>query len=222
MPSNHPDDKWFIRVTESWDVLEAAITKLKAWEDLQFAIVGFHKGDKTHKEHVHIVLQLTKTLQKQSLVHRLKNVFGALTASSHSCKPWDGSDNAISYLYHDKHGKVEYHKVEMTEERLAAIMKVAEEKAPKNTLTFQQKGKKSNLEFVLERIALEKEAWSMTKIAKFIANEMAEGRWTNRGKHQMAAIVEEIWLRQTWIGMDPREKEAAKESVAMNWVRLLV
>jgi len=226
MPSNQYDINWFIRVTQPWADLqksEGPLEKLKAWKDLEFAIIAFHVGDKTFKEHVHVVFRLTSPLQKQSINHRVKAVFGEMSKDEFSVKQWDGSDDVISYLYHDKKAVVEYHKMVMAEDRLAAILKVTAEKTPKNGLTFKQKGlKKLNIESVLERIALGREAWSMTQIAKTIATEMSEGRWPNRGKHQMAAQVEEIWLRQKWIDMDPEEKKAAIESVAVNWVRLLV
>lgn len=71
------------------------------WVDCMRLLVVTHVGDKTEKEHCHFVVELSSNLQKQSLLARIKVVYGVSGNEQLSAKPWDGNSDACSYLFHD-------------------------------------------------------------------------------------------------------------------------
>ena len=91
--------------------------------DYDSSVIGYHVGKKTGKPHAHIALVMKSTVQKQSIDHRMKLIFG-VKGSDYSSKIWDGAHKVISYLHHDVGGKVEYN-MEFTDVEKAAILQVS-------------------------------------------------------------------------------------------------
>jgi len=107
MPSQASGSHWFIRITGPHEFIETKLKLMKEWIDIKRMAIGYHIGNKTGKEHIHIALELLKAIQQQSINKRIKTLFN-VTGSDYSSKLWDGSNKVLSYLYHDEKGKVEY------------------------------------------------------------------------------------------------------------------
>lgn len=100
MPSVVRSEKWFVRITLPHTILQEKTATVLGWVDLTSMLFIGHTGDKTEKEHGHMLLHLSTSLQKQSLDARLKAVFG-VKGADYLSKSWDGADAAGGYMFHD-------------------------------------------------------------------------------------------------------------------------
>lgn len=194
MPSDAKSRQWFIRITDGWKSIEEKVKTLQTWLDLEYYAIGYHTGSKSKKEHAHIAVSLHKVLQKQSLDTRFKKLFN-VKGPNYSSKLWDGSDKVLSYLYHDKSGKIELFKLELSDDRQEKI---------KNTVelytdivkTAKEKSSKKIVDNVLEEIKESGKKWTEPMIAEHIYQAISVGKYHNPGIFQMERYVEEIMLRQ--------------------------
>lgn len=198
MPSDAKSMNWFVRITAPWLMLEPKVNEVKSWIDVSGVAVGYHIGGKTKKEHVHLAISMCKELQKQSIDVRFKKLFG-VKGADYSSKIWDGSDKVLSYLYHDPKGKIEYHKMELSAERLDAIKKTADVYSD-IVKTAKDKASTRIPDQCLEAIKASGEEWTDRKIAKFIISGIAQGKWYNPGMFQIEKYVQEVALRQNPTG----------------------
>jgi len=183
--------KWAIRVTAPWDHIKTKVEVLRSWIDHQHSAVGYHIGTKTDKPHAHIVLNLLKGLQKQSLDVRVKQLFG-VKGSDYSSKIWDGNHKALSYLYHDKGGEVDM-KIPMTPDELAHVQALVE---VYKEMVNDKKQKASTR--MVDKILLEiqnKGPQTELQIYERIFTGVSEGEWYNPA-FNLRKYVEEILLRQ--------------------------
>lgn len=155
--------------------------------------IGFHTGSKTKKEHIHIALELIKSVQQQSINKRIKKLF-EVSGSDYASKVWDGSHKVLSYLYHDEKGKVEFFKMELTDDEKSEIMRTHE---VYKEIVQTAKAKASTR--IPERILLEIEesgrVWTMAEIIRRILEGVNKDEWYPPGMH-MERIVQEIRIKQ--------------------------
>lgn len=149
---------WFVRITAPHSHCETKLKEMCEWIDLSGYAVGYHVGAKTAKPHIHLVITMLKTLQRQSLDVRLKKLF-EVKGSDYSSKVWDGNHKALSYLYHDVAGKVEYFRMTLSPEELAAVKHTAD--------TYRE-------------IVTEAKTKASTRIPDRILEEMGGDVWTER------------------------------------------
>lgn len=184
-------DKWFIRITSPWTLLESKVAEMKGWIDVVSMATAYHVGAKTEKEHVHIVLTMSKDLQKQSIAERIKKTFGVKGNGMLSIKVWDGDLKVYAYLRHDEKGKIDYYKLTFSEE---------EEKAIQSTnLIFKdivKNAKEKATTRIPDRILEEMggERWTRTKIIRRILEGVKRSEWYPPGP-RMEAIVQEVWIK---------------------------
>lgn len=194
MPQTNKSDKWFIRITAPWSHIETKVLEIQGWIDVKGYAIGYHIGNRTGKAHAHIALEMAKELQQQSINARIKKAFD-VEKGNFATKVWDGSHKVLSYLYHDKEGKVEFHKMELTPEQLAAIKQLAE---VYEGIVIDAKEKASTRipDKVLEAIAESGKTWGPREIVHYIYSEVRKGTWYSPGP-MMTRYVEEILVRQT-------------------------
>lgn len=184
--------KWFVRITAPWEHLEAKYKLVREWIDYDSSAIGYHIGSKTGKAHAHIVLKLKSELQKQSIDTRFKKLFD-VKGSDYSSKLWDGSKKALSYLYHDKAGKVEIDMVLSDDEKkeIDSLVTVYDEVVT----TAKAKASYKCVDCVLEAIKESGELWDVRKIVRYIFSGVREGRWHPPGS-MMERYVDEIRIKQ--------------------------
>lgn len=185
------NDKWFIRVTSPWTLLEPKVKEMKEWIDISGMAIAYHKGEKTEKEHIHIVLTMLKQLQRQSIAERIKKLFGVKGNEQVSIKSWDGNLKVFSYIRHDTSHPIDYFKMKLTEAQEQYI---------------------SSLELIYLDIKTDAKDKASTRIPDRILTEMDGERWTPKQIIQriilgvknkewyppgprMESIFQEIWIR---------------------------
>lgn len=193
MPSTKESAKWFIRVTGPHEHLTIKLNGVKEWIDLKRMAIGYHTGNRTGKEHIHIALELLKEVQQQTINKRMKKTFG-VAGSDYSSKTWDGSNKAISYLYHDEKGRVDFFKMELTEEEKVEIQRT-HEVYKEIVQTAKAKASTRIPERILEEIKESGEVWTMRKIITRILEGVNKSEWYPPGP-QMERIVQEIRIKQ--------------------------
>lgn len=184
--------KWFIRVTAPWEHIEQKYKLVREWIDYQSSAIGYHIGTKTGKAHCHIVLQLASDLQKQSLDVRVKHLFD-VKGHDYSSKLWDGNKKTLSYLYHDKAGKVEVHMPLSDDEKkeVENLVVVYDE----IVTTAKAKASYKCVDVVLEAIKDSGKYWNSRDICHYIFSGVREGKWHPPGS-MMERYVDEIRIKQ--------------------------
>lgn len=185
--------KWYIRITAPWEHLEAKYKLVREWVDHVSSAIGYHIGNKTGKPHCHIALELKTILQKQSLDTRMKKLFG-VKGSDYGSKPWDGDKKALSYLYHDKVGKVEVN-IPLTDEELLEIKNLVVV-YDQIVTTAKQKASFKCVEVVLDAIKESGRTWSTREISRYIFSGVRAGKWHPVGYFQMEKYIDEIRIKQ--------------------------
>lgn len=192
MGKSDKSTKWCIRVTAPWEHCEIKYKAIREWIDHRSSAIGYHIGGKTGKAHCHIVIEMSAELQKQSLDVRVKKLFD-VKGADYSSKIWDGNKKALSYLYHDKSGKVEIN-MEMTDEEKKEVENLV---VVYDEIVTTAKGKASYkcVDVVLEAIKESGETWEARKIARYIFSGVREGKWHPPGS-MMERYVDEILIKQ--------------------------
>lgn len=193
MPGVKESDKWFIRITAPHTLIRPKVNELKEQIDIKRMAIGFHIGNRTGKEHIHIALEMLTTLQQQSINKRMRKLFG-VSGADYSSKIWDGSHKVLSYLYHDEKGSVEYHKMDLTPAELEEIMKTRDVYKDIVT-TAKQKAATRIPERILEEIKESGSPWTMRQIIKRIFIGVNKDEWYPPGS-QMERYVQEILIKQ--------------------------
>lgn len=184
--------RWAVRVTAPWEHIELKYKTMREWIDYNSSCIGYHIGSKTKKAHAHIVLVLKSELQKQSVDTRMKKLFD-VKGSDYSSKPWDGDKKAISYLYHDKAGKVDIH-MDMSEEEKTEISNLVH---VYNDIVTTAKAKASYkcVDCILEEIKESSRCWKAREIVRRILMGVREGKWHPPGP-MLERYVDEVLIKQ--------------------------
>jgi len=167
---------------------------LQTWLDLEYYAIGYHTGSKSKKEHAHIAVSLQKVLQKQSLDTRFKKLFN-VKGPNYSSKLWDGSDKVLSYLYHDKAGKVDMG-IPLTDEERKEVENLV---TVYNEIVTTAKNKASNklLDIVLDAIKESGEKWSERRIIEYIIIRIRSGHSYSMPQIKLECMLQDIMLRQS-------------------------
>lgn len=184
--------RWAVRITAPWEHIELKYKTVLGWIDYNSSCIGYHIGTKTKKQHAHIVLDLKTELQKQSIDTRLKTLFG-VKGSDYSSKLWDGNKKAISYLYHDKAGKVDIN-MDMSEEEKSEVQNLV---TVYNEIVTTAKAKASykSVDVILEEIKESSRLWKPREIVRRILMGVREGKWHPPGS-MLERYVDEILIKQ--------------------------
>jgi len=193
MPSTKESTQWFIRITAPHSHLEIKIKELKSCIDVNRMAIGYHIGDKTKKEHVHIAIEFIKVLQQQSVNKRIKKLF-EVSGADYSSKIWDGSHKVLSYLYHDEKGRVEFWKMELSPDQMSDIQRT-HEVYKEIVTTAKAKASTRIPERILSEIEESGRVWTMREIITRILKGVKDNEWYPPGI-QMERIVQEIRIKQ--------------------------
>lgn len=197
MPTgNIVSQTWFVRVTLPHVAFKTLLdqNQISFVDHVRFLVVT-HVGEKTEKEHVHILLELSSALQKQTVDKRYKRIFG-VSGADYSSKPWDGDmgAGAGSYLFHDPTATV-LHCKGFSEEQIdnfkrlnADIQKVVE--------VNKQRASGRCVERVLKEIADSNREWTRKEVARKLLTDIREGVMYEPGDYVLRRYIEEIYTKQ--------------------------
>jgi len=200
---------WFIRITaphmdiaeqlyrgaraDGWPSLSTDIS-WQFCDHIRFLVVA-HVGEKTEKEHVHCLVELSEPKQKQTVDKRCKRIFG-VSGPNYSSKVWDGDmgSGAGSYLFHDakarvllKHGFTD-EQIEEFQRLNAEVQKVVE--------VNKQRASGRCVERILSLIVDSGRMWTKDEIAMKLLTDIKEGVMYEPGDYVLKRYLEEIYLKQ--------------------------
>lgn len=154
-----------------------------------------HVGEKTEKEHVHCIIELSKTLQKQSIDVRIKSVFG-VSGADYSSKPWDGNmeHGAGSYMYHDTSATEIYNKgfTDNDIKQFRACNQQIQEVVEEN----KSRASGRCVERTLKLIEESNRNWTRREILYQLLSDIREDKMYECGDFVMNKYMEEIYMKQ--------------------------
>lgn len=101
MSKSEKSDRWAVRVDGEEDFLRECCKKFSEREEVETFLATFHVGKSKENTHCHFCVKNNKIIQKQTFALKVKEVFNVASKSDYSVKIWDGSDKALSYLFHE-------------------------------------------------------------------------------------------------------------------------
>lgn len=190
-------DKWFVRVDGRESFLRQKCGELSSWIDVQVCHGVFHAGKSKENPHVHIIIMMLSTLQKQSFDVRIKKLFEITQRSEYSTKAWDGAygEGAGSYLYHEgddspvlcSKGLTELHVNGFKEANASVQRVVAINKEKANTKLID-----------LAMVEFHETEWSYAMeedIFTYMLNRIKKGDNYHPGDFRLKTFVQEVHLR---------------------------
>lgn len=189
MPQVDRSDKWFVRITLPHLILKEKVAQL-LWVDVVKLLVVTHVGDKTEKEHCHFVVEMSSNLQKQSLLHRVKKIYGVTGNEQLSAKPWDGNTDACSYLFHDPVAEI-IHNKGYTDEDITAY-RIRNESVQKIVAENKKRASGRCVDRALKAIADGELTRDSVKIAMYLFKLIRDGEMYEPGDFLIKRYVEEI------------------------------
>lgn len=198
MPNHEKSRFWAFRITAPWEYIESKVPVMMGWFDYERHAIGYHNGARSGNAHAHIVLELKGELQKQSFDVRAKKAFLGEEAKGnkvYSSKIWDKSLKAVSYLFHDKGGKVDVSHMKLTAQDVNEVSKLDE---LYTEIKEDGKARASNkmVDKILAEIAISKHAWDDRRILHRIYAGVSLQEWHSPGDSKIMQYLDDIMLRQ--------------------------
>lgn len=204
MPNQNRSYQWFFRVTKSHESLLADhsknllpllpyVTIMHQWIDLKSCLAVLHKGDKNENEHAHFCITLTSELQKQSLDNRIKKLYN-VSGANYSSKSWDGSDSALSYMFHEPEATIYINKG-YTDDDIARY-KELNAKVQAVVAINNARASGRQVDKILELIKESGGQWTPKEICAEFIRRVHTGEMYYCGDYQLKKYIEEVIIRQ--------------------------
>jgi len=197
MPTGNIVSKlWFIRVTIRWLEFKTRYEgETLSFLDHVRLIAVSHLGQKTEKEHVHLLVELSNPLQKQTVDKRYKRVF-AVSGADYSSKLWDGDmgAGAGSYLFHDPLAEIVINKG-FTDEQIETFRKLNAD-IQKVVEVNKQRASGRCVERILKQISESDREWTRNEIARQLLTDIKNGVMYEPGDYVLRRYIEEIYSKQ--------------------------
>lgn len=226
MPQMTRSTQWFWRVTiphatfrTVWNTIwnnGVERNELIGWGVVRMLAVG-HVGDKTEKEHVHVIMETEMSRQQQSINARIKTAFG-VKGAQYSTKIWDGrmGIGAGSYLFHDPQHVILFNhnftdeEIETFKTSAAQVAEIVEEK--------KSKASGRCVERVLADIKIGGRPWTRKEILTRLCDDIKNGVMYEPGDFVLKKYAEEIYMKQI---EDPKKWEEYRNYRVANllWCR---
>lgn len=198
MPQLERSNKWFVRVTLPHVILKEKIGSIM-WVDVTRILALTHVGEKSESEHMHFVVELTSELQKQSMLARVKAIYGVSGNEQLSAKAWDGDTDACSYLFHDADAQVILNKGFSEEDlnrfrtRNEEVRKIVEENKKRASIRCVDRA--------VQAISAGELTRDYKPITMFILKLIRAGEMYEPGDFQLKKYVEEIMSKSAGGGL---------------------
>jgi len=195
MPLTKVSTNWFIRITQPHEFIKIQLKDITTWSNVERVLVVSHVGEKTKKQHVHILLTLTKELQQQSVNVIFKKLFTETRCLS--IKTWDGlttGQSALSYLWHDTSAEILFSKgfdddtIESSKVVCAGVVEEVNRR--------KQRAPGHCVSKILDEIIASKRIWNEEQIAMRILKLIRDGEMYEPGDFLIQRYVNEIYSKQ--------------------------
>jgi len=190
MPNIKASNSFFCRISYQHAELEGPLNALAAWVDMAKVIVATHKGDTKENEHVHMCVELTTTIQKQSFDVRLKKLFNLAGGNKDfSTKVWDKSLDACSYLFHEPDAQVVLNRGHTDED--IALYKRMNERVQTIVKQNKEAGANKSINRIIELVGVD---CTHDAILHAIHDDVRAGKMYHPG-FRLVAMVEEVYIK---------------------------
>ena len=190
MPNIKSSNRFFVRISYQHSELQEPISALAAWVDMAKILVATHLGEKKNHEHIHMVVELTKTIQKQSFDVRLKKLFNLAGGNKDfSTTIWDGSLDACSYLFHEETAVVILNRGHSDED--IALYRRMNERVQEVIKLNKEAGANKSINRIIELVGVD---CTHDDILHAIYDDVRAGKMYHPG-FRLVAMVEEIHIK---------------------------
>jgi len=190
MPNIRASNSFFCRISYQHSELEGPMNALAAWVDMAKVIVATHKGDTKENEHVHMCIELTTTIQKQSFDVRLKKLFNLAGGNKDfSTKVWDKSLDACSYLFHEPDAQVVLNRGHTDDD--IALYKRMNERVQTIVKQNKEAGANKSINRIIELVGVD---CTHDAILHAIHDDVRAGKMYHPG-FRLVAMVEEVYIK---------------------------
>jgi len=210
MPNIRASNSYFCRISYQHAELEGPLNALAAWVDMAKVIVATHKGEKQFvkddkgefvkddngnkqeiwNEHIHMCVELTTTIQKQSFDVRLKKLFNLAGGNKDfSSKVWDKSLDACSYLFHEPDAQVVLNRGHTDED--IALYKRMNERVQTIVKQNKEAGANKSINRIIELVGVD---CTHDAILHAIHDDVRAGKMYHPG-FRLVAMVEEVYIK---------------------------
>lgn len=200
MPLTKVSEDWFVRITQPHEFVKIQLSSILTWSSVKRVLVVSHVGEKTKKQHVHLLLSVVRPLQQQTVSVMFKKFF--LEPRCISVKQWDGKcegESALSYLWHDTSAQILFNKgfdddiINASKQVCADVVNVVNER--------KQRSPGHCVSKILDEIIKSKRVWNEQQICMRILNMIRDGQMYEPGDFMITRYVNEIYSKQ------PQERE---------------
>jgi len=203
MPSVARSNKWFFRVTVPHEFAVAQKNRLLEWIDLKTLLVATHVGDKNENPHIHGVVELTSTLQKQSFDVRVKQIYGVKGNEFYSSKQWDGADGACSYLFHEETAQIIINRG-YSEQDIERFKKLNDD-VQKVVALNKDRASHRHVDKIIQKMNESGKKWTRMEILEEFVKRIRDGEMYDPGDYMLKRYIEELMIKQI---MEEREMTA--------------
>lgn len=190
MPNIKASNSFFCRISYQHAELEGPLNALAAWVDMARVIVATHKGDTKENEHIHMCVELTTTIQKQSFDVRLKKLFNLAGGNKDfSTKVWDKSLDACSYLFHELDAQVVLNRGHTDDD--IALYKRMNERVQAIVKQNKEAGANKSINRIIELVGVD---CTHDQILHAIHDDVRAGKMYHPG-FRLVAMVEEVYIK---------------------------
>jgi len=193
-PKSAVSSLWFVRVDGDIDVLRPKVIAFASTIDVVSMLATHHTGRKKENPHIHFVVGMNTSIQKQSFALRVKKVFEVVDRG-YALDVWDGrrGEGAGSYLFHEQIWNILARKG-WSDEEISETQRVG--------LAISQeveKAKDKASQKLVERAVKHYEGRSVARfdIASFMIDEVYEGTAYHPGMFKLKSFIEEAELKLT-------------------------
>jgi hypothetical protein len=189
-------DKWFVRVDGEIEFLRSKCKELSNSIDVINMLGTYHKGEKKENPHVHFVITLSSSPQKQQFgTNRIRSLFNITKKSDYSVTVWDGiiaNEGAGSYLFHEDNAPIIVCK-SISEEDIASARK-ANDAVKKVVAINKEKAEHKLVDKALTKFR-DEENVSKQDIIFFMLKCISKGENYYPNEYKLKAFVEEVEIK---------------------------
>ena len=157
-------------------------------------LAAFHVGEKKENPHVHFVIQIQNSIQKQSFALRIKSLFGITKKTEYALALWDGERGAgaCSYLFHEPEVEILVNKG-FTEDDIQRA-KLANDAVQRVVAVNKEKASHKLVERAFSHFNDGREFTRVSCLA-WMLKEIKSGEHYHPGEFMLKRYVEEIEVR---------------------------
>lgn len=193
-PKSAVSSLWFVRVDGDIEVLRPKVLSFASTIDVVSMLCVHHTGQKKENPHIHFVVGMTTSIQKQSFALRVKKVFEVVDRG-YAVDVWDGNrtEGACSYLFHEDNAPILVRKL-WADDEVKEAQRIGQAIAKEVA-----KAKDKASQKLVERAVKHFESRVPTKfdILSFMVDEINGNQAYHPGIYKLKSFIEEVEIKLT-------------------------